>query len=250
MHESKTLDILDAAKHGDTKRVAALLADSPDLVDASGEYDKTPLHWTAERDHAEVARLLLDAGADVERLTTWGSSALEWAAIMGSVAVAEILLSHGATGLNLVTAAGLGRLDEVRTFCDENASVVGLGIPRRPNDVSDENGWPADAAHMTGDVLGEAFQLACRNGEVDVANYLLLRGAGVNSKGYFGGTGLHWAAINGHRHMVEFLLEHNADLTMKDHGLQATPAGWASEGGHDEIAMLIKSREGGLEIER
>ena len=103
---------------------------------------------------------------------------------------------------------------------------------------------------MTGDVLGEAFQLACRNGHLTVADYLLSRGADVNAKGYFGGTGLHWSAINGHREMVEFLLDRDADYSIKDHGFQATAAGWATEGGHDEIATLIKSREGGLEIER
>jgi len=110
VHESKTLDILDAAKHGDAKRIASLLAESPGLVNASGEYQKTPLHWAAEKGHANVAALLLDAGADVELLTSWGSTALEGAAIMGSVAVADMLLAHGATGLNVVTAAGLGKL--------------------------------------------------------------------------------------------------------------------------------------------
>jgi ankyrin repeat protein len=64
---------------------------------------------------------------------------------------------------------------------------------------------------------------------------LLERGADVNAKGVFGGTGLHWAAINGHRDTVAFLLAHGADLTIKDAKFAATPEGWAAEGKHEEI---------------
>jgi len=250
VQETKTLEMLDAAEHGDTKRLAELLDGSPDLANTSGEYNKTPLHWAAEKNLPEIARMLIAAGADIEQVTTWGSTPLEWAAVMGSAAVADILLEHGASGMNLVIAAGLGRLSDVHRFCEQHESVDGLGIPKRANDVNDAKGWPPDTAHMKGDVLGEAFQLACRNGHVEVADYLLGRGAEVDAKGYFGGTGLHWAAINGHRQTVEFLLDRGADLTLKDHGFKSTPASWAVEGGHDEIAILIKSREGGIEIER
>ena len=118
MHHTKTLDMLDAAEHGDSKRIAMLLDETPELANASGEYDKTPLHWAAEKNFGRIAALLLDAGADVEHVTTWGSSALEWAGIMGSTTVADQLLEHGASGLNLAIAAGLGRLQDVQNFCE------------------------------------------------------------------------------------------------------------------------------------
>lgn len=244
--------MLDAAENGDIRKVHALLAEDPRLANAVGEYHKTPLHWAAEKNHGEVARLLLDAGADLNRLTTWGASPLEWAAYMGSDAVADQLLARGATGMNLVLAAGLGRLDEVTRYCEQRTSLEGLGIPRRPNDINDEKGWPPDAARMKGDVLGEAFQLACRNGHLDVARYLLDRGADVNAKGYFGGTGLHWAAINGHADMVGWLLDNRADAELLDNGFKATAVGWAVEGGHDDLAVMIRDRTGpgGLHIER
>lgn len=250
MEETKTLDMLDAAEHGDTTRLSALLEESPELVNTSGEYNKTPLHWAAEKNFRDVADLLIQAGADVNARTIWGSTPLEWAGIMGSTAVADLLLEHGASGLSLSIAAGLGRLEEVRSLCEQSASLEGLGIPKRPHDSNDERGWPPDTAHMQGDVLGEAFQLACRNGHLEVARYLLDRGADVNAKGYFGGTGLHWAALNGHREMVVYLLDQEVDLTIRDHGFKSTAAGWASEGGHDDIYAIIKNREGGLEIER
>lgn len=244
-----TLQMLEAASSGDVKTAKALLESDASLANAAGEYHKTPLHWAAERDDFEMAALLLDAGADIDRVTSWGASPLEWAGYLGSTRVADLLLQRGASGLNLVLAAGLGRLDDVRALCESNESLADLGIPKRPNDANDEKGWPPDAARMTGDVLGEAFQVACRNGYASVAQYLLQRGANIDAKGYFGGTGLHWAAINGHRDVVEFLLEHDANTTLEDHGFKSDPKGWAIEGGHDEIVGILQRHSGGLDFE-
>jgi ankyrin repeat protein len=72
-----------------------------------------------------------------------------------------------------------------------------------------------------------------------VADLLLERGAHINAKGVFGGTGLHWAAINGHRDTVEFLMAHGADLTIRDAKFDSTPEGWAAEGQHLEIRDLL-----------
>lgn len=248
---TETLQLLEAAEAGDLKKVSDMLDHDPALVNASGEYGKTALHWAAEKNHADVAERLLEAGADIDRVTTWGSTPLEWAGYLGSRDVADLLIARGAKGMNLVVAAGLGMLSTVKGYCESNQSLDGLGIPRRANNLNDKRGWPPDSARLKGDVLGEAFQVAARNGHCKVAEYLLARGADVDAKGYFGGTGLHWAAINGHRAMVEFLLDHGADTDLLDHGFRAKPAGWAVEGGHDDIAALIRRRGGtGLEIER
>ena len=80
---------------------------------------------------------------------------------------------------------------------------------------------------------------ACQNGQTAVAALLLERGVDVNAKGVFGGTGLHWAAINGHKDTVEFLVAHGADLTIRDAKFGSTPEGWAIEGQHDEIRELL-----------
>jgi ankyrin repeat protein len=228
--------ILQAVRDGDMPVIERLLTADPRLVRASDEYLKTPLHWAAEHDRRAVAQMLLDAGADLEATTSWGATPLDWAATMGGTKVADLLLARGAKGMNLVVAASLGKLDLVREFLDSGAPLTSLG---KPAPVEPDDHWVADSARMKGDVISHVFYCACRNGQTAVAALLLERGADVNAKGVFGGTGLHWAAIYGHKDTVEFLVAHGADLTIRDAKFDSTPEGWAAEGKHDEIRELL-----------
>jgi len=229
--------ILQAARDGDLPAVKRLLSGDPRLVRVADDHLKTPLHWAAEHDRRDVAEMLLDAGADLEAMTSWGATALDWAATMGSTKVADLLLARGAQGMNLVAAASLGKLDLVREFLASGAPLASLA---KPAPAEPDDHWAADSARMKGDVISHVFYCACRNGQTAVAALLLDRGAGVNAKGVFGGTGLHWAAINGHQETVEFLVAHGADLTIRDARFDSTPEGWAAEGKHDEIRELLR----------
>jgi ankyrin repeat protein len=227
--------ILQAAKDGNVDLVKRLLASDPRLAGATDDEGKTPLHWAAEGDRFEIAELLLGAGADLEAKASWGATAFEWAATMGSTRVADLLLERGAHGLDLVTAASLGKLDVVRASLDSGAPLP--IVPRRSAPPDDH--WVADSAYMKGDAISHAFYAACRNGHTAVARLLLDRGADVNAKGVFGGAAVHWAAINGHQDTVAFLVARGADLTLKDARFAATPEGWAAEGGHDDVRQLL-----------
>jgi len=172
----------------------------------------------------------------LEATTSWGATALDWAATLGSTKVADLLLARGARGMNLVAAASLGKLDLVREFLDSGAPLASLA---KPAPAEPDDHWVADSARMKGDVMSHVFYCACRNGQTAVAALLLERGADVNARGVFGGTCLHWAAINDHRDTVEFLVAHGADLTTRDAKFDSTPEGWAGEGQHDEIRKLL-----------
>lgn len=206
-------EFLNAVKQGDGPSVAESLRQQPELISVVDEYDKTALHWAAEKDHAEIARTLLDAGADIEAKTNWGDTPLKWAATLGSARVADLLLGRGAKGFTLHVAAALGKLDDVKTMSESTAD---------PSDVS------------------QAMYSAARNGHTEVVRYLLDRGAAIDTKGFFGGTGLHWAAINGHRETVELLISRGADLKIRDEQFDSTPEGWADEGGHADIVNLLR----------
>ena len=231
-------EFFDAVRRGDAPRVARLLNRHPNLVSVVDENGKTGLHWAAETDHADVARLLIDGGAEIEAMTRWGASPLDWAATMGSRRVAEVLLSCGASGLTVIVAAGLGKIDQVRTIIESAADLAKhrrRGAPHLPDDD-----WPADSAHLMGDVISDAMYAAARNGHEGIVEYLLSQGATVDAKGIFGATALHWAAFNGHRRAVDLLLARGARLDIRDVRFNATAAEWANEGGHEDIADRLR----------
>jgi ankyrin repeat protein len=233
-------EFFDAIRRGDVPEVVHLLNRQPELARIADEHGKTGLHWAAECGHAEVARRLLDAGAEIEAKTSWGASPLDWAATMGSVQVGELLLSRGASGFTLVVAAGLGKLDEIRTMMVSGGGHDAQrrrGAPMLPDDH-----WPVDSAHLLGDVDSDAMYAAARNGHTQVVEYLLNCGAAVDAKGVFGGTALHWAAINGHRSTVDLLVARGASLAIRDARFRSTPAEWAAEGGHTELAASLQSK--------
>ncbi len=234
-------EFVQAIQRGDRPAAADLLRSQPRLVRFAGEYDKTGLHWAAEADHADVARLLLDAGADIEAETSWGATPLEWAAVMGSARVADLLLSRGAARFTLAVAAALGKLESVKTLVESGTEP---SAERRPSAGTPADEWPADSARMQGDALSDALYSAARNGHATVVAWLLDRGANVDAKGFFGATGLHWAALNGHRSTLDLLLARGARLTIRDARFDATPEGWAREGGHPEIVAALRARGG------
>ena len=236
----ETLEFLEAVKRGDVERVSAIVEADPKRVRVAGEQGKTGLHWAAELDRIEVARVLVDAGADIEARTSWGASPLEWASTMGGSRVAELLLERGARGLTLIVAAGLGKYSEVEAIIESGADLATharSAAPRAPNDH-----WPADSAHILGDTVSDALYAAARNGQTQVVEYLAEHGAKVDAKGVFGATGLHWAAINGHTGTVELLISLGANLELKDERFDATAEEWAKEGGHHEIADILRRR--------
>jgi ankyrin repeat protein len=199
---------LDAAKDGDVDTVRELLAADPALVGAVDVHRKTPLHLAAEHDHPEIAELLIAAGAELEAWTTWGATPLEWAGALGSRRAGDVLLAHGAR-LTLASAAGLGLMDALpRLYRDDGA-------------------------------VSAAFVLACRNGHTDAARFLLDRGADVDARGFFGATGLHWAAHNGHADTVTFLLDQGADPALRDNQFDSDALGWARERGHEPVVALL-----------
>src|SRR5579859_455823 len=251
-------EMLKACQHGDLAKVRELLTRDSTLVNAKGAHHKTPLHWAAEKNNGELAQLLIGAGADLNAEVSWGMTPLQWAANMGSREVAEILLEHGARPqLNMWAAAGLGMLDEVQSFwvgpnslrpnagqtrASDLTAEIGKSSQAEDPGLRDGNSGNAAAPASYAELVSDAFYIAARNCHVEVFQFLLEKGADINHRGFFGAPGLHWAAIEGHTAMVEFLLKHGADAALRDQQFNSTGRGWAKEGKHEEIAEMLKER--------
>jgi ankyrin repeat protein len=233
-------DIIEAAAGGDANRTRALVAADRRLANATGDYEKSPLHLAAEHDHVETARALVAAGASLAARTSWGMTPLQWAANMGSRGVAEVLVAAGAS-LDLWSAAGLGRLDEVKSFWATETTLKDDAAPPRHDEIAADQWVQLPPSTDYHDIVSDAAHIACRNGHVEVAAFLLEKGADIDRPGFFGGSGLHWAAINGHAEMVAFLVARGARLDARDRRFDSTPEEWATEGGHDDIVDLLRT---------
>ena len=71
------------------------------MVDARGNYGRTPLHWAAENGLTELARLLLEYGADVNVRDEdgGGDTPSELGSQMGHHEIVELLSDYDASSV-------------------------------------------------------------------------------------------------------------------------------------------------------
>jgi ankyrin repeat protein len=209
------------------------------LIDAGAELDE-PLVAAASIDNRPLAELLLDRGAAIDGTGGW--TPLEEALYWDSRNVLAFLLERGAKVQNIRTAAGLGRTDLIEGYFNSDGSLkVEAGRIDWPFGKRFQDRINAWSQNRQG-IINNAFVYACMHGHIDAAKLLLEKGAEINviPGGFdFAGTGLHYAALNGHRAMIEFLLDHGADRTVKDTKVNSTPAGWAEHGGHSDLLNVL-----------
>src|SRR5688572_30101562 len=203
------------------------------LIEAGAEINE-PFGATASMDNRPCAELLLDRGAAIDGTGSW--SPLEEALYWHSRNVLALLLERGARVQNLRTAAGLGRTDLIESYFNADGTL-------KPEAGKVNSPWGDRWSQDQQGIVNNAFVFACMHGHIDAATLLLERGAEINAipAGFdFAATGLHYAALNGHRPMVEFLLSRSAERNIKDTKVGSTAAGWAEHGGHPELLDLLR----------
>lgn len=232
-----------AIRGGDVDTLKTLLAQEPDLVQATTEDNqRTLLHTLADFPshtprQAEVARLLIEGGADVNariphaKVDHSRETPLHWAASNDDVALAEILLDAGAEidsdGGVILAATPLWNavifrcVNVANLLIDRGAAVnlmIAAGAGRRDlvatyfdeggQVVENEGALPCwDEVRDPKSALNSAFGFACRNGHLTVARELLERGADPTVKNPAGDTPFKQAQDGAHRIIVTWLKE-------------------------------------------
>ena len=206
------------------------------LIEAGAELNE-PMVATGSINNRAVAELLLDRGASIDGTGGW--SPLEEALYWNSRDVIALLLERGAKVLNLRVAAALGRTDWIENAFNADGSLKPeagkIDWPFRSHE-------PPTPANYKQAIINNAFVYACMHGRIHAAQLLMDKGAEINAipSGFdYAGTGLHYAALNGQREMVEFLLAKGADKTIKDAKVGSTPAGWAEYGKYVGLLDLL-----------
>jgi hypothetical protein len=210
-----------------TPRNAVQIAET--LLEAGAEVDavaemyggSTTLGLVATSIHPKVAGLqhalidvLLAHGAAIDRSGAAGDlrGLVNSCLANGRDDAAEFLARRGAP-LDLEGAAGVGWLDVVKSFFNQDGSLK---------------------AHATRAQMKDGFTWACAFGRADVVDFLLERGMDVGARlaHHIAGseTGLHWAAVGGHVETVKVLLQRGAPTEATDERWGNTPLGWALYG--------------------
>ena len=197
------------------------------LIDAGAGLDRA-LNLAGCWNLAELCGQLLAAGADPKARADAGITPLESAAMHGSVAAADVLIEHGLHRPGLWLAAAAGQLDLVKTWVGLDRSLHREPGLYRPNwaDVGRPAGRPP--ANDPEEIIAEAFTFAALNGRRHVAEYLLDIGVDIDCRPYKNTTGLHFAIQFRKPEMVKFLLERGASATLRDEVFAADAAGWAA----------------------
>lgn len=180
--------------------VAKLLLDAGAEVDAPNWPDgpagpgttlgevATSVHPARAGVQIPLMQTLLDHGANIDGIPN-GWNPLLAALHNGRPEAAEFLAAHGAR-LDLEGAAGVGRLDVVKNFVNED------GCLRNATKAQLESG----------------FGWACEYGRKEVVEFLLDKGVDLRAGENTDQTGLHRAVIGGQLEIVRLLLKRGAPL--------------------------------------
>ncbi|MDO6434116.1 ankyrin repeat domain-containing protein [Flavitalea sp. BT771] len=138
---------------------------------------------------------LLAAGAAIDHPGAGGNGQLAVVACLrnGRPEAAGYLTQRGAK-LDLEGAAGVGRLDAVKSFFNEDGSLKDPGTKTQ---------------------MEYGFAWACEFGHTAVVEYLLGRGMDPD-KHMNGLTGLHWAILGGRPETIQLLIRRKMDLEKKN----------------------------------
>jgi hypothetical protein len=210
-------NIIQAAKTGDVGFLEKLIAAHVDTSFCDPSSGVNALHIAAQAGLVEIARFLIANGIDIEaKHPTIGATALHIAVARRQVGVVALLLrymakpdprdANGATPLSISVGQGSEEICEMllKNGADPNFCEVvptADGVPVFPLLV--EEAAPQAKAHMwTISLSHKAVWL----GRQKVLKVLLDHGADMSVKDTFGRTALHIAAIAGHTPCVSMLV--------------------------------------------
>jgi ankyrin repeat protein len=212
------LTLADAVKEGDIDAVRQMIKDGAD-INMRWRRGRTALIQAVADNKPEIVKLLIEKGADVNLKSLLNETALDLAVLHNHADIAKLLGEHGAKPANLTVAVMMKDLNRVRELIEGGKSVN----PR-------------------------ALILAAENDDLEIAKFLVRKGANVNGKWDDDGkTALMAAANAGHTEMIKLLIERGADVNAVDRGYTALM--FASEKSHVAIVRLLLEKGANIDSE-
>lgn len=237
----------DATISGDEATLRKLLEQNPELIRMRSvrNHHSTLLNYVGAngfewyrqktpKNAPEIAKILLEAGAEVD---AWGDM-YGGTSTLGLVAtsvhpvitgvqqeIMEVLIAQGADpnhsvasnytdGMLILACLHNGRTEPVKYLADKGAAVDlegagGVGDLHIVKSYLNAQGKLIDSSLR--EKLNACFCWACECGNINIVEYLLACGIGVNTTSH-GMTALHSAAFGGSIEIVKLLLDRNANM--------------------------------------
>ncbi|XP_012287563.1 tankyrase isoform X2 [Orussus abietinus] len=232
-----------AAGYNRVPVVEYLLAHGAD-VHAKDKGGLVPLHNACSYGHYEVTELLVKHGASVNVADLWKFTPLHEAAAKGKCEIVRLLLRHGADATKK-NRDGATPLDLVR---DGDQDVADLlwgnsalldaakkgNLARVQRLVTQDNINCRDAQGRNSTPL----HLAAGYNNLEVAEFLLERGADVNAQDKGGLIPLHNASSYGHLDIAALLIKYNTVVNATDKW-GFTPLHEAAQKGRTQLCALL-----------
>ncbi|KAJ8686279.1 hypothetical protein QAD02_022073 [Eretmocerus hayati] len=232
-----------AAGYNRVPVVEFLLAHGAD-VHAKDKGGLVPLHNACSYGHYEVTELLVKHGASVNVADLWKFTPLHEAAAKGKCEIVRLLLRHGAdaskknrdgaTPLDLVREGDQDVADLLRGNSALLDAAKKGNLARVQRLVTQDNINCRDAEGRNSTPL----HLAAGYNNLEVAEFLLERGADVNAQDKGGLIPLHNASSYGHLDIAALLIKYNTVVNATDKW-GFTPLHEAAQKGRTQLCALL-----------
>ena len=187
-------------------------------IDAKNKHGNTPLHFAAFHGHADIAEYLLDNKASIESTNNNGNTPLQIAVFCGHVNIVKYLLNNTPQPANTNPKTGLRTplwfaiiSPDYKCKIDK-LEVIKLLLKNKANTETLHN----TLSKADPDYYETPLCYAARNNDVDLVLQLMQYSANVEAKDKDGSTPLHLAVLNGHVHLVQYLLDNDDQVASTD----------------------------------
>ncbi|XP_007894914.1 poly [ADP-ribose] polymerase tankyrase-2 isoform X4 [Callorhinchus milii] len=249
-HET-ALHCVAASQYPKRKQVAELLLRKGANVNEKTQDFLTPLHVASEKAHNDVIDVLVKNETKVNALDNLGQTPLHRAAHCGHLQTCRLLLTSGSdssiVSLQGFTALQMGNESVQQMLQAEDVCVGNLDVDRQLLEAAKAGDLDVVKRLCTlqnvncRDVEGRQstpLHFAAGYNRVSVVEYLLQHGADVHAKDKGGLVPLHNACSYGHYEVAELLVKHGAVVNVADLW-KFTPLHEAAAKGKYEICKLL-----------
>ncbi|KAF3384050.1 putative ankyrin repeat protein L25 [Talaromyces pinophilus] len=230
-----------ACESGYLEAVKVLLSKGADFNGGVQMYE-TALYTASQYGYPEIVKILLENGANVDAGDEDYGTALQIAAVAGHAEVVQVLLKEYGSALH---AASLeGHVEIVEMLLKNGADINARNTSHESAlHAASRGGYIEIVELLLKDRALDADQAdtlyeASGAGSLDVVQYLMKKGAGVNAQGGYYGNALQQASRAGSLSVVLYLVEKGARINAQG-GYYRNSLQAASAAGHFQIVEFL-----------